>query len=108
VGYLTYGNTTVEAWQHIFEICAVIMILSGLVYVLFNDAALQSWNKQIPKETLEEQQQRMLKFINNEMYILDEKAFSYSRMTMPRRESRMSMRNFKRSVKRSIKTLNHL
>lgn len=33
-----------EAWQHIFVITSVIMIITGIIYILFYDGSLQSWN----------------------------------------------------------------
>lgn len=44
VGYITYENQSVEAWKHIFQICAAMLIVLGVIYILFNDASLQSWN----------------------------------------------------------------
>ena len=44
VGYLTFENQTVEAWQHIFIITSVIMIATGIIYIIFYDGSLQPWN----------------------------------------------------------------
>lgn len=44
VGYITFENQSVEAWRHIFQICAAMLIVPGIIYVLFNDASLQPWN----------------------------------------------------------------
>lgn len=45
VGYITFENQSIQAWQHIFEICAALLIICGVIYVIFNDASLQEWNK---------------------------------------------------------------
>lgn len=45
VGYITFQNQTVNAWQHIFEICAGWLIVCGLVYIWLNDTSIQEWNK---------------------------------------------------------------
>lgn len=56
VGFLTYENQSVAAWQHIFEICAAMLLISGVLYIWLNDTSLQPWNKpmravvQEPKE----------------------------------------------------------
>lgn len=50
VGYITFENQSVEAWQHIFQICAAMLIVPGIVYVLFNDATLQPWNSPRAKD----------------------------------------------------------
>ena len=57
VGYLTFENQSVSAWQHIFEICAVMLIVCGLVYIWLNDTTIQEWNKapkpaEYPKELM--------------------------------------------------------
>lgn len=44
VGFITYENQSVEAWQHIFVICAAILIVMGIIYILFSDSSLQDWN----------------------------------------------------------------
>ena len=49
VGYITFENQSIEAWQHIFEICSAMLIVCGLIYVFFNDASLQPWNKSAKK-----------------------------------------------------------
>lgn len=53
VGYMTYENQSVEAWQHIYEISAVMLIVCGLVYVLFFDASLQPWNNPTTRSSKE-------------------------------------------------------
>lgn len=53
VGYITYENQSVEAWQHIYEICGALLIGCGLAYVLFFDASLQPWNSQKQNELKE-------------------------------------------------------
>lgn len=44
VGYLTFENQSTTAWQHIFEICAVMNIVPGIIYIIFNDTSVQPWN----------------------------------------------------------------
>jgi nitrate/nitrite transporter NarK len=53
VGYVTFENQTIGAWQRIFEICAVMLTVCGTIYIWFNDTTLQPWNnlkKVYPKE----------------------------------------------------------
>lgn len=45
VGYITFENQTVTAWQHIFEICAGMLIVCGVFYIFLNDTSIQEWNK---------------------------------------------------------------
>lgn len=54
VGYFTFENQNIDAWQHIYEITAAMLIFCGLIYVLFNDASLQSWNN--PQKAIEEKE----------------------------------------------------
>ncbi|XP_058829359.1 sialin [Topomyia yanbarensis] len=44
VGLLTLGNQTVQQWQYVFLICAGMLIVCGILYILFADSTLQSWN----------------------------------------------------------------
>ncbi|ALC41063.1 NaPi-T, partial [Drosophila busckii] len=44
VGVLTQNNQTLEAWKNVFIICAGMLIGSGVLYVLFSESQLQSWN----------------------------------------------------------------
>lgn len=44
VGFITFENQSIKAWQHIYEICAAMLIVLGIIYVIFNDASLQPWN----------------------------------------------------------------
>lgn len=57
VGYLTFENQSISAWQHIFEICAAMLIVCGGFYIWLNDTSLQPWNRSqtvnaYPKELL--------------------------------------------------------
>jgi MFS family permease len=45
VGWLTFENQNIVAWQHIYEICAGMLLFCGVAYVLFNDTTIQPWNK---------------------------------------------------------------
>lgn len=46
VGYLTRGRqNSVEPWKYVFEICATMQIICGILYLLFSDSSLQEWNK---------------------------------------------------------------
>jgi MFS family permease len=46
VGYLTNGRqTSIEPWKYVFEICATMQIICGILYLLFSDSSLQEWNK---------------------------------------------------------------
>ena len=46
VGYLTMGRqSSIEPWQHVFEICAAMQLICGILYLLFSDSSLQEWNK---------------------------------------------------------------
>jgi MFS family permease len=53
VGYITQDKQSIEAWQHIFEITAAMLISCGAIYVLFFDASLQPWNNSTTKDTRE-------------------------------------------------------
>jgi MFS family permease len=44
VGYITFENQSVSAWQHIYEICAAMLIGCGVIYIWLNDTAIQPWN----------------------------------------------------------------
>jgi hypothetical protein len=64
----------VEAWQHIFELCSVIMIACGLVYIFFNDASLQPWNKP-PAIILEDKDMKEMMMMNNNNNEIDTRDF---------------------------------
>lgn len=51
VGYLTFENQSIKAWEHVYEICAGTMIICGLLYIWLNDTAVQPWNKAPVKVT---------------------------------------------------------
>lgn len=53
VGYITSEYPTVEAWQHVFQICAAMLIGCGGIYICFNDTAVQEWNN-IPEKRYQE------------------------------------------------------
>jgi hypothetical protein len=40
------GNPTLEAWQVIFLICAVLYGASAVVYAAFGSASVQEWDSQ--------------------------------------------------------------
>ncbi|KAM7355555.1 sialin-like [Cochliomyia hominivorax] len=44
VGILTLDNQTFEAWTNVFLICAAVLIVCGILYVVFADSSLQTWN----------------------------------------------------------------
>ncbi|XP_037947382.1 sialin-like [Teleopsis dalmanni] len=44
VGVLTLGNQSFESWKNVFIICAVMLIGSGVLYMLFAESTLQKWN----------------------------------------------------------------
>ncbi|XP_055382266.1 sialin [Condylostylus longicornis] len=44
VGMLTLGNQTVTSWKYVFLITSGMLIGSGILYDLFCDSTLQSWN----------------------------------------------------------------
>lgn len=44
VGALTLGNQTVTSWKYVFLIAAGMLLVSGILYVLFCESTLQSWN----------------------------------------------------------------
>lgn len=57
VGYITFENQSIEAWQHIFEITAAMLIVCGAIYIWLNDTTLQPWNRtpkamEFPKELM--------------------------------------------------------
>lgn len=45
VGYLTFENQSIKAWEHIYEICAATLIGCGVLYMWLNDTTVQPWNK---------------------------------------------------------------
>lgn len=46
VGLLTLNRqSSLESWQHVFEIAASMQIVCGVLYLLFSDSSLQEWNK---------------------------------------------------------------
>ncbi|XP_037049155.1 sialin [Bradysia coprophila] len=45
VGYLTFGNQTIEQWKYVFMISAGLLIVTGTLFVLFSDSKEQYWNK---------------------------------------------------------------
>ena len=44
IGYLTFENQNIQAWQHIFEISAVMLFASGVIYIGLIDTKVQKWN----------------------------------------------------------------
>lgn len=45
VGYVTFENQSIDAWKHIFEISAGMLIVCGSIYIWFCETSIQSWNK---------------------------------------------------------------
>lgn len=45
VGYITFENQSIDAWRHIFEISAGMLIVCGCIYIWFSDTSIQPWNK---------------------------------------------------------------
>lgn len=45
VGYITFENQSITAWQRIFEICAVMLLVCGVIFIWFNDTSVRKWNK---------------------------------------------------------------
>lgn len=55
VGYITFENQSITAWQRIFEISAAMLIFCGAIFIWLNDTAVQKWNKTSkPEEDLKE------------------------------------------------------
>lgn len=44
VSYFTYQNQTIDSWKIVFIISALLLILTGMIYVIFADSSQQSWN----------------------------------------------------------------
>ncbi|KAJ9584072.1 hypothetical protein L9F63_021589, partial [Diploptera punctata] len=44
VGHLTYENQTVEAWEAVFLISTIMLIVPGVLYTFFSSSELQDWN----------------------------------------------------------------
>ncbi|XP_033226264.1 sialin isoform X2 [Belonocnema kinseyi] len=44
VGLLTNNNQTIERWRLVFIISAILLILSGIIFILFGTSVEQSWN----------------------------------------------------------------
>lgn len=69
VGYLTFENQSIDAWQHIFEICAGMLIVCGGIYIWFNDTSIQPWNKiqqttsDVPKEMVPLKKSSVTEFV---------------------------------------------
>jgi len=57
VGYITFENNSITAWQHIFEICAAMVLVCGAVFIFFGDSTLQKWNN-LSKEDHNEKEPR--------------------------------------------------
>ena len=45
VGYITFENQSIKAWQLIFKISAAMLLGCGTIYIWLNDTAVQKWNK---------------------------------------------------------------
>jgi MFS family permease len=56
VGYITFGNQSVQAWKKIFEISAGMTLSCGIIYMIFNDTSVQPWNRGYTKVNMENQQ----------------------------------------------------
>lgn len=67
VGYITYENQSVTAWQHIFEICAAMLFVCGGFFIWLNDSSLQPWNS--PPKPVDEPKE--LKPLFNEKSVLN-------------------------------------
>lgn len=50
VSYLTFENQSVDSWRMVFLICSLMLITSGLIYLLFADSSRQEWNHIGPKK----------------------------------------------------------
>ncbi|XP_026474879.1 sialin-like [Ctenocephalides felis] len=44
VGILTFENQTIEQWQKVFLLATAMLVVCGLLYLVFADSNLQSWN----------------------------------------------------------------
>jgi hypothetical protein len=58
VSYLTYENQTVQQWKLLFLITAIILLISGMTFLICSDSNVQYWNKygidsEIEKDDLE-------------------------------------------------------
>lgn len=51
VAYFTYENQTTESWKFVYIITSVLLIVSGLIYVIFADSSQQKWNNDDADET---------------------------------------------------------
>lgn len=60
VAQITFENQSIVAWQHIFEICAFMLITCGTIYILFIDSTVQEWNK--PPKKIKEPEMEPLNF----------------------------------------------
>lgn len=57
VGILTLGNQTVTSWKYVFLISSGMLLASGILYVLFSESNLQSWNSPKKSEDKEREMQ---------------------------------------------------
>lgn len=44
---------TVKQWEYVFLIAAAMLIVSGILYMLFADSTLQSWNSMEDTDALD-------------------------------------------------------
>lgn len=56
VGYLTYENQTVRQWQLVFIISTIMLLVTGILYILFSTSELQEWNLPTEKKYTHELQ----------------------------------------------------
>ena len=45
VSYLTFENQSVDSWRIVFLISSMMLIISGLIYLVFADSSRQEWNR---------------------------------------------------------------
>lgn len=70
VGMLTLGNQTSESWKYVFLITSGMLIGSGILYVLFSDSTLQSWNSpQTNNNNILDKEMQLLNSNNSNNYI---------------------------------------
>lgn len=46
VSYFTYQNQSTESWKIVFIITSIMLISSGLIYILFADSSQRRWNNE--------------------------------------------------------------
>ncbi|XP_067628286.1 sialin [Eurosta solidaginis] len=81
VGIMTLGNQTIEAWKNVFLLCAGMLLVCGVLYVLFSDSTLQDWNSPKHAAVIDPKELESLNAkLDNEKNIRNEKESTYKKV----------------------------